>query len=128
MEVRWDKSLSVPFNVSNGVRQGGVLSPILFSEYYLDDLLEKLSDSGVSGVGCYWGHLFAGTVCYADDIVLLATCPSALRIFLNICSSFADTHGVSFNANQTQLMCFHRHSYSAIPADIILSRHPSSIH
>ena len=31
MEVRWNKSLSVPSNVSNGVRQGGVLSPILFS-------------------------------------------------------------------------------------------------
>ena len=102
MEVSWNKSLSVPFNVSNGVRQGGVLSPILFS-VYLDDLLKKLSDSGV---GCYWGHLFAGAVCYADDIVLLAPCPSALRIFLNICSTFADTHGLSFNANKTQLVCF----------------------
>ena len=57
-------------------------------------------------------------MCYADDIVLLAPCPSALRILLNICSSFADTHGLSFNANKTQLICFHRHSYSAIPADI----------
>ena len=114
MEARWDKSLSVPFNVSNGVGQGGVLFPILFSAY-LDDLLKKLSDSGVR---CCWGHLFAGAVCYADDIVLLTPCPSALRIFLNICSSFADTHGLSFNANKTQLVCFHQHSYSAIPVDI----------
>ena len=35
MEVHWDNSLSVPFNVSNGVRQGGILSPILFSVYNL---------------------------------------------------------------------------------------------
>ena len=83
MKVRWDKSLSSPFHVSNGVRQGGVLSPVLFS-VYLDGLLQKLADSGV---GCHWGHLFAGAVCYADDIVLLAPCPSALRILLNICSS-----------------------------------------
>ena len=31
MRVRWDKSLSNSFSVSNGVRQGGVLSPILLT-------------------------------------------------------------------------------------------------
>ena len=45
MKVCWDKSLSAPFHVSNGVRQGGVLSPVLFS-VYLDGLLQKLGDSG----------------------------------------------------------------------------------
>ena len=80
MRVRWNKLLSDSFSVSNGVRKGGVHSPILFS-VYLDGLLQKLADSGV---GCHWGHLFAGAVCYADDIVLLAPCPSALRILLDI--------------------------------------------
>ena len=51
MRVRWDKSLSNSFSVSNGVRQGGVLSPILFS-VHLDGLLQKLADSGV---GCRLG-------------------------------------------------------------------------
>ena len=91
MKVRWEKSLSDPFYVSNGVRQGGVLSSVLFS-VYLDGLLQKLADSGV---GCHWGNLFAGAVCYADDIVLLVPCPSALRILLDICSSYADTHGLA---------------------------------
>jgi hypothetical protein len=49
MSVRWRDSLSAPFTVSNGVRQGGVLSPILFT-MYLDDLLVELSNLGV---GCY---------------------------------------------------------------------------
>ena len=83
MKVRWDHSLSESFHVSNGVRQGGVLSPVLFA-VYLDGLLEELADSGC---GCYWRNLFAGAFCYADDIVLLAPCASALRVMLNICCS-----------------------------------------
>ena len=53
LKVHWDKSLSVPFHLSNGVRQGGVLCPVLFS-VYLDGLLQKLADSGI---GCCWGCL-----------------------------------------------------------------------
>ena len=63
---------------SNGVRQGSILSPLLFA-LYLDGLLSELVECGV---GCHWGNLFAGCLCYADDIVLLAPCPSALRMML----------------------------------------------
>ena len=33
MKVKWGNCLSSPFSVSNGVRQGGVLSPCLFALY-----------------------------------------------------------------------------------------------
>ena len=39
--VRWNASHSEKFPVGNGVRQGGVLSPILFT-VYIDDLLYQL--------------------------------------------------------------------------------------
>ena len=58
---------------------------------YLDGLLAELSDSGV---GCYWGCMLTGAFCYADDIVLLAPCASALRSMLKICSSYANSHGL----------------------------------
>ena len=51
MSIQWShNSLSISFTVSNGVRQGGVLSPFLFA-IYLDSLLEELS---LCGVGCHW--------------------------------------------------------------------------
>ena len=51
---------------------------------YLDGLLVELSKSGV---GYHWGISFTGAFSYADDVVLLAPCASALRTMLNICSS-----------------------------------------
>ena len=91
MSIRWGSSFSHSFNVSNGVRQGSVLLPVLFS-VYLDGLLEELARSGV---GCHCGCVFAGAICYADDIVLLAPCPSSLRIMLQICDKYAQNHGLS---------------------------------
>ncbi len=52
------------FNVSNGVKQGGVISLILFC-IYIDGLLHELENSGV---GCYMGVVFPGTTGYADDL------------------------------------------------------------
>ena len=49
-----------------------------------------------------------GTVAYADDVVLLAPCASALRCMLNICNTYASQHGLLFNAGKTQLICFRK--------------------
>ena len=106
MHVRWNSFMSDSFSVSNGVRQGSVLSPVLFA-VYLDGLLSELEGSGV---GCYWGAHFVGAVCYADDIALLAPCPSAMRTMLSVCEEYAVTHGLKFNPDKTQLIRFRSQS------------------
>ena len=41
-QVKWDNVVSAPFCVSNGVCQGGILSPILFN-VYMDELSHQLN-------------------------------------------------------------------------------------
>ena len=46
MFVRWDNTISTHFTVANGVKQGGVISPILFN-IYMDKLSIALNSSGI---------------------------------------------------------------------------------
>ena len=64
--------------MSNGVKQGGVLSPVLFC-VYIDGLLISLHRAGL---GWHIGHMFVGVLAYADDLVLLAPTPHAMRSVL----------------------------------------------
>jgi len=53
MQIKWGKHFSELCHVSNGVRQGGVLSPYLFA-VYLDNLSNELNNIKA---GCYIGEL-----------------------------------------------------------------------
>ena len=54
MVVRWGTTISAQFTVANGVKQGGIISPILFI-MYMDDLSKALNNSGIGG---YLGDAF----------------------------------------------------------------------
>ena len=77
--VRWGSVLSNFFSVNNGVRQGGMLSPLLFNVYidYLSLSLSKL----YLAVGCCCGKTVVNHL-YADDIVLLAPSAKGLQRLL----------------------------------------------
>ena len=68
VKAPWNGSNSCPINVSNGVRQGGVLSPILFN-VYMDGLLKRIQKQDI---GCHFGTVFMGALCYADDLISLS--------------------------------------------------------
>ena len=57
-------------------------------------------------------------MCYADDIALLAPSPSALRIMLSTCEDFAESHGLKFNPEKTQLVKFGLSSLSSCKVHI----------
>ena len=73
-----------------------------------------------SGVGCYWGCSFVGAFSYADDVVLLAFCASAMRMMLLICCSFSVSHILMFNPTKTLLICFYAPSVRPITPTIYI--------
>ena len=67
--VGWGSEHSDYFNVPNGVKQGGVISPILFS-CFIDKLFSQFKHSSL---GCHVGALYAEAFGCADDIALVAS-------------------------------------------------------
>ena len=100
MRINWNSALSETFNTSNGVKHGGVLSPLLFT-ICLDQLILSLK-----GVGCHLNGMFVWAFSYADDVTLLAPTNMALKAMLNTCTEFAALHNLLFNASKTKSMYF----------------------
>ena len=93
--VQWAGVKSKSFKVANGVRQGAVLSPTLFS-LYIDELYMKLVKSGF---GCHINDLYYGIFGYADDLVLLSPDRLGLQQMLNITSDFLTSLGLKISVN-----------------------------
>ena len=105
MLVRWQGERSELFRCTNGVKQGGVLSPVLFCTY-MDTLLDQLKRLGV---GCHVGHVFAGALSYADDLTLIAPSFNAMRQMLKVCEQFAQSYDVLFNSTKSVNLVFNSH-------------------
>ena len=83
--------------MSNGVKQDGVISPILFI-VYIDELIVLLKNNGF---GCHVGTEFIGTLRYANDRTVICASLNALNHMLSICTDFAKQYNIVFNAQKT---------------------------
>ena len=94
--VSWDSCISRYFNVSNGIKHGGVISSVLLI-VYIDELIVLLKNSGF---GCHVGSEFIGALGYADDRTLICPNLNALTHMLSICTDFAKKYNIVFNAKR----------------------------
>ena len=94
-DVKWNSSYSERFSVTNGVRQGAVSSPLLFS-VYIDGLITLLRRSGL---GCRIDRFYYGVLGYADDLLLLSASRSGLQAMVTICEKFAKLRKLKFSTN-----------------------------
>ena len=108
--VRWGKTFSSGFTVTNGIRQGGLISPILYN-VYTDELNDMLKQSNL---GCHVAGVCVNHISYADDMVLLAPSAKALQALLNICSDFANLNDIVYNSTKTVCMTFRPRSFRGL--------------
>ena len=73
--VRWNGVLSNSFSVTNGVRQGAVLSPILYC-IFIDGLFTRLRKKKT---GCWVNGSHVGIGAYTDDLLLLSPTLNGLQ-------------------------------------------------
>ena len=80
MRTVWNGSVSDSFHIMNGIRQGSVISPVLFT-VYMDELLQQLERSGV---GCCIGAHYYGAAGSAVDLTLICPTPYRLQKMMDI--------------------------------------------
>jgi len=100
--VRAEGQLSDPFEAELGVRQGSVLSPLLFN-VFINDLVSHLNEAGCGVAVC--GRRLA-CLLFADDIVLLADSEASLQKLLDSAADYATTWRLQFNAQKSAVLCF----------------------
>jgi exonuclease III len=98
--VKWNNVLSEYFCTTNGVRQGGLLSPLLYN-VYIDKLTAKLN---LISAGCCINNIFVNHLMYADDIVLFAPSAKGLQKLVNACYEYGNQFNIKFNQDKSVCM------------------------
>ena len=93
-------ALSDSFFITNGVRQGGILSPLLFN-VYMDDLSSSLSNTPI---GCSIGGVMVNHNMYGYDLVIISLSAKGLQRLLEICAGYGQSHDILFNGEKTVCM------------------------
>jgi hypothetical protein len=108
--VRWNSDISSEFPMTNGCRQGAILSAIAYC-FYCEDLFAVLRQKRA---GCWVLDTFHGIFGYSDDNWILAPSLGALQDMLQTCEEYAASHNLRFSTDpdptkcKTKLMAFLR--------------------
>jgi hypothetical protein len=100
--IKWNGHVSYFFRLLLGVRQGGVLSPLLFA-IFIDDIVTRVKSTRA---GCYISLVCCCIFLYADDILLVSPTVSGLQIILNACETVLTELDMRINVKKSMCIRF----------------------
>ena len=114
--VKISGHLSSPVGIERGVRQGSVLSPLLFI-VLMDGLGYQLASkkAGISIEG-----LFVGGGLHADDVRTVSNTKRGVEEQADIVKSYVESHGLKINEAKTEVITFARDNLKFVEDEVTI--------
>ena len=91
------------FKVESGVRQGGILSPLLFN-VFIDRILQMALDGYPEGISIYPTGDCLTDLTFADDIALLCQSTAGMQLMIDRVSEAAAAFGLVLSAPKSKVV------------------------
>ena len=119
--VSWNQGLSNTFKISQGVWQGGVVSPLLYI-IYIDELTKHLHQARLDVVV---NGNYSGVLAFADDVCLIAESSQELQAMLDIHVAAKYASDWEYNANKSVYMTFsNQDTQTPTEEELLLGNNP----
>ena len=105
--VRIGDRLTEFFDCPVGLRQGCILSPMLFS-LFINEIPSSVEQQGMHGIQLLPGLVEIFLLLFADDIVLISDTPRGLQNQLDVLSSACKDLFLHINLDKTKVMVFRK--------------------
>ena len=118
--VKLGKLCSSHISVSNGVRQGGILSPKVFS-VHVNDLSVALS---ATKMGCVMNDKSVNLVFYADDLCIISASPAGFQKLIDKCYNYSVQNSLTFNPTKSVCVVFKPEKFKLYCPPMVLNAAP----
>ena len=104
--VKLSKHISETFSINQGVKQGCILSPLLFN-LFMSDLPEKIEAEG-NEPPQFFSNEQCGCLIWADDLLILSESAQGLQKMLDTLCVFSENNRLKVNMDKTKVMIFNK--------------------
>ena len=105
-QVKIGKTLSSAFDTNQGVRQGCILSPILFNIFISD--LPEILDKDENEPAKIGNDTKLSSILWADDLVMISESKEGLTKMFGDLVQFSSENGLKINLDKTKCMIFNK--------------------
>ena len=100
--IRFNDYVGDEFHIKNGVRQGGVLSSLLFN-FYINEVIDKISSLNY---GCSINYKRCNIIGYADDLIAVSSSSVGLQNILDLLGATLQSLCLKINITKSVYMIF----------------------